>query len=275
MDVGDVMVAVELVGRARRMLAAAESVMVARLEDAEASVKARGERTTAWLGRTQGLPGWKAAETTRVAAALDSTFDRFAGALAAGEIDHSYCAALVRASNERIEDALVDLQDELLARVPGRRFGAWRRELSAVCALLDADGPEPVVERDDKVFLSETLDGLVDLRGTFSGSTAEEVRQLVEAHTDRLVRLARRDARLTPDLGVPSRGVLRARAVLELLRWGSSGGGGGGPETHINLDVEAAPMPAEDTDHTDTDTDTDTAPPKKNKQAAPHRQRRH
>ena len=85
-DVGDVMVAVELVGRARRMLAAAESVMVARLEDAEASVKARGERTTAWLGRTQGLPGWKAAETTRVAAALDSTFDRFAGALAAGEI---------------------------------------------------------------------------------------------------------------------------------------------------------------------------------------------
>jgi hypothetical protein len=255
-DVGDVMVAVELVGRARRMLAAAESVMVARLEDAEASVKARGERTTAWLGRTQGLPGWKAAETTRVAAALDSTFDRFAGALAAGEIDHSYCAALVRASNERIEDALVDLQDELLARVPGRRFGAWRRELSAVCALLDADGPEPVVERDDKVFLSETLDGLVDLRGTFSGSTAEEVRQLVEAHTDRLVRLARRDARLTPDLGVPSRGVLRARAVLELLRWGSSGGGGGGPETHINLDVEAAPMPAEDTD-TDTDTDTD------------------
>lgn len=40
MDVGDVMVAVELVGRARRMLAAAESVMVARLEDAEASVKA-------------------------------------------------------------------------------------------------------------------------------------------------------------------------------------------------------------------------------------------
>lgn len=257
-DVGDVMVAVELVGRARRMLAAAESVMVARLEDAEASVKARGERTTAWLGRTQGLPGWKAAETTRVAAALDSTFDRFAGALAAGEIDHSYCAALVRASNERIEDALVDLQDELLARVPGRRFGAWRRELSAVCALLDADGPEPVVERDDKVFLSETLDGLVDLRGTFSGSTAEEVRQLVEAHTDRLVRRARRDARLTPDLGVPSRGVLRARAVLELLRWGSSGGGGGGPETHINLDVEAAPMPAEDTD-TDTDSaDTDT-----------------
>ncbi|MBK6969740.1 MAG: hypothetical protein IPH29_11685 [Candidatus Microthrix sp.] len=105
--------------------------------------------------------------------------------------------------------------------------------------------------------MSETLDGLVDLRGTFSGSTAEEVRQLVEAHTDRLVRRARRDARLTPDLGVPSRGVLRARAVLELLRWGSSGGGGGGPETHINLDVEALPMPAEDTD-TDTDTDTGT-----------------
>ena len=247
-DVGDVMLAVEAVGRARRLLAAAESQMVARLEDAEASVRARGERTSAWLGRAQGLAGWKAAETTRVAVALDATFGRFAGALGRGEIDHGYCAALVRASNDRIEGALVELQDELLGRVPGRRFETWRRELSAVCALLDADGPEPVVERDDKVFVSETLDGLVDLRGTFSGSTAEEVRQLVEAHTDRLTRRARRDAKLTADLGVPSRGVLRARALLDLLRMGSSGEGSGGPETHINLDVEAVPMPAGDED---------------------------
>ncbi|MEZ5372374.1 MAG: HNH endonuclease signature motif containing protein [Microthrixaceae bacterium] len=149
---------------------------------------------------------------------------------------------MVRASNERIEEALVDLQDELLERVAGRRFGSWRRELGAVCALLDTDGPEPLVERDDQLFLSETLDGLVDLKGTFTGSTAEELRQLVEAHTDRLYRQARRDANLTPDLPVPTRTVLRARALLELLRRGSSGEGGA-PETHLNLDVEAAPVP--------------------------------
>ncbi|MCB1028504.1 MAG: HNH endonuclease, partial [Microthrixaceae bacterium] len=40
----------------------------------------------------------------------------------------------------------------------------------------------------------------------------------------------------------PTRTVLRARALLELLRRGSSGEGGA-PETHLNLDVEAAPVP--------------------------------
>ncbi|MCB1028771.1 MAG: DUF222 domain-containing protein, partial [Microthrixaceae bacterium] len=241
-DPADLMEAVEAIGMARRFLAAAESAMIARLEDLESSTKRRGERTAGWLSRSQGVPGRAAAETTRVAAKLDSTFGKFAAALARGEIDHSYCAALVRASNERIEEALVDLQDELLERVAGRRFGSWRRELGAVCALLDTDGPEPLVERDDQLFLSETLDGLVDLKGTFTGSTAEELRQLVEAHTDRLYRQARRDANLTPDLPVPTRTVLRARALLELLRHGSSGEGGA-PETHLNLDVEAAPVP--------------------------------
>ena len=191
------MVAVEAIGLCRRFLASAEAQMIARLEDTNASLKQLGERTTSWLSRTQEVPGPQAAETTRVAAKLDSTFHRFAAALAAGEIDHSYCAALVRASNDRTETALVDLQDELLGRVTGRRFGSWRRELSAVCALLDTEGPEPAVEHDDKVFLSETLDGLVDLKGTFTGSTAEEIRQLVEAHTDRLYRQARRDTNLT------------------------------------------------------------------------------
>ena len=244
------MVAVEAIGLCRRFLASAEAQMIARLEDTNASLKQLGERTTSWLSRTQEVPGPQAAETTRVAAKLDSTFHRFAAALAAGEIDHSYCAALVRASNDRTETALVDLQDELLGRVTGRRFGSWRRELSAVCALLDTEGPEPAVEHDDKVFLSETLDGLVDLKGTFTGSTAEEIRQLVEAHTDRLYRQARRDTNLTPDLRVPTRAVLRARALLDLLRRGSSEQSTGGPVTHINLDIEAAPIPATNTNTT-------------------------
>ena len=249
-DVADLMVAVEAIGLCRRFLASAEAQMIARLEDTNASLKQLGERTTSWLSRTQEVPGPQAAETTRVAAKLDSTFHRFAAALAAGEIDHSYCAALVRASNDRTETALVDLQDELLGRVTGRRFGSWRRELSAVCALLDTEGPEPAVEHDDKVFLSETLHGLVDLKGTFTGSTAEEIRQLVEAHTDRLYRQARRDANLTPDLRVPTRAVLRARALLDLLRRGSSEQSTGGPVTHINLDIEAAPIPATNTNTT-------------------------
>nr|WP_291818896.1 HNH endonuclease signature motif containing protein [Candidatus Microthrix sp.] len=249
MDVADLMVAVEAIGLCRRFLASAEAQMIARLEDTNASLKQLGERTTSWLSRTQEVPGPQAAETTRVAAKLDSTFHRFAAALAAGEIDHSYCAALVRASNDRTETALVDLQDELLGRVTGRRFGSWRRELSAVCALLDTEGPEPAVEHDDKVFLSETLDGLVDLKGTFTGSTAEEIRQLVEAHTDRLYRQARRDTNLTPDLRVPTRAVLRARALLDLLRRGSSEQSTGGPVTHINLDIEAAPIPATTNTH--------------------------
>ncbi|WP_020378870.1 HNH endonuclease signature motif containing protein [Candidatus Microthrix parvicella] len=249
-DVADLMVAVEAIGLCRRFLASAEAQMIARLEDTNASLNQLGERTTSWLSRTQEVPGPQAAETTRVAAKLDSTFHRFAAALAAGEIDHSYCAALVRASNDRTETALVDLQDELLGRVTGRRFGSWRRELSAVCALLDTEGPEPAVEHDDKVFLSETLDGLVDLKGTFTGSTAEEIRQLVEAHTDRLYRQARRDTNLTPDLRVPTRAVLRARALLDLLRRGSSEQSTGGPVTHINLDIEAAPIPATNTNTT-------------------------
>ncbi|WP_291826149.1 HNH endonuclease signature motif containing protein [Candidatus Microthrix sp.] len=248
-DVADLMVAVEAIGLCRRFLASAEAQMIARLEDTNASLKQLGERTTSWLSRTQEVPGPQAAETTRVAAKLDSTFHRFAAALAAGEIDHSYCAALVRASNDRTETALVDLQDELLGRVTGRRFGSWRRELSAVCALLDTEGPEPAVEHDDKVFLSETLDGLVDLKGTFTGSTAEEIRQLVEAHTDRLYRQARRDTNLTPDLRVPTRAVLRARALLDLLRRGSSEQSTGGPVTHINLDIEAAPIPTNTHQH--------------------------
>ena len=257
-DVADLMVAVEAIGLCRRFLASAEAQMIARLEDTNASLKQLGERTTSWLSRTQEVPGPQAAETTRVAAKLDSTFHRFAAALAAGEIDHSYCAALVRASNDRTETALVDLQDELLGRVTGRRFGSWRRELSAVCALLDTEGPEPAVEHDDKVFLSETLDGLVDLKGTFTGSTAEEIRQLVEAHTDRLYRQARRDTNLTPDLRVPTRAVLRARALLDLLRRGSSEQSTGGPVTHINLDIEAAPIPAT---NTNTNTNTNTTNP--------------
>ncbi|MEZ5371554.1 MAG: HNH endonuclease [Microthrixaceae bacterium] len=221
-----------------RFVDATEARLLAGLDARQGTDSLVGQRTTTWLAQHHGLPGWQAEARVATAESLANHFDRFAEALRRSEIDWSYCRALDAASNDRIVDALVDLQDELLARIPGRRYETWVRELRALCALLDADGPEPEPGERDRVHLSETLDGLVDLRGTFVGSTAEELRQLLETETDRQHRIAQHDREQTPDLPMPTRTVLRARALLAVLRRDAAGDGDA-PETHVNLDVEA------------------------------------
>ncbi|MEZ5381500.1 MAG: DUF222 domain-containing protein [Microthrixaceae bacterium] len=201
----------------QRRLDAAEARLLGELEARDVPDRVHGHRTSGWLAAATGQPAAHTKSRVRTANALRQHFGLFAEALGEGRVGWAYCRALQNASNDRILPGLVELQEYLLSRVPGRRFERWAAELRALCAELDEDGPEPEAGERDSLVISET-GGVTVISGCVHGSEGEELSQAIEAETERLYRRAQADAKACPDLVVPGWMTLRAKALLELIR---------------------------------------------------------
>ncbi|MEZ5383683.1 MAG: DUF222 domain-containing protein [Microthrixaceae bacterium] len=201
----------------QRRLDAAEAHLLGELEARDVPDRVHGHRTSGWLAAATGLPAAHTKSRVRTANALRQHFGLFAEALGEGRVGWAYCRALQNASNDRILPGLVELQEYLLSRVPGRRFERWAAELRALCAELDEDGPEPDAGERDSLVISET-GGVTVISGCVHGSEGEELSQAIEVETERLYRRAQADAKACPDLVVPGWMTLRAKALLELIR---------------------------------------------------------
>ena len=202
---------------AQRRLDAAQAHVLGELEARGLPDRVHGHRTSSWLAADTSQPVGRVKARVATANALRQHFELFDEAFSAGRIDWAYCRALQHASNVRILPGLVELQEYLLSRVPGRRYERWAAELRAICAELDQDGPEPEDGERDSLVISET-GGVTVITGCLHGSEGEELSQAIEAETERLFRRAQADAKECPDLVVPGWMALRAKALLELIR---------------------------------------------------------
>ena len=201
-----------------------------RLDSAKATVLGSMDRS----GVTEASTGlaakrWKAHRTRaneatvgrelRIARMLER-FGEMAEALRSGVVSGDHLLALAAVCNERIADALVEHEHRIVrvARMyPFRRFVRFLRRLAAT---LDEDGPQPDCGDRDTAAMARDFEGHLHLRLELSGHNAVEAERIINAELHRQRRLADAEQR-EAGIPVPDASVLRARAVMELLRRGA------------------------------------------------------
>ncbi|MCZ7631817.1 MAG: HNH endonuclease [Microthrixaceae bacterium] len=100
------------------------------------------------------------------------------------------------------------------------RFSVFVTHLRQVAAMLDTDGAEPDCGDRDSAAMGRDLEGHLHLKLELTGHNAVEIEAIINAETDRQYRAAVREHDTT-GLAVPAMGVLRARAIVELIRRGA------------------------------------------------------
>ncbi|MFV0315423.1 MAG: DUF222 domain-containing protein [Microthrixaceae bacterium] len=215
-DLMDAVLAIEALSR---RLDATKATLIGRLDASGATVKEAGLPTKQWkANRTHGAPGVVGREL-RVARTL-RRFDSFAAALREGRIGTEHVLALANACNVRIEPALVELQDELAKFASQHRFTVFQRHLRNLVALLDADGPEPDCGDRDTAQMAADGAGNLLLSLELSGHNAIVAERIIRDETNRQYRAAVREQEAC-GVDIPTMAVLRARAILEVLRRGA------------------------------------------------------
>jgi hypothetical protein len=138
-------------------------------------------------------------------------------ALTAGRYGVDHATVLLGVANDRIAADLDAKASDLADLAQRTRFEPWARRVRDFADLLDADGTEPADPPDDELHI-DRLHDTTHLAGTFHGVTGHRVEHILDDATDRMWRQAQRDADTTNRApAVPSRAVLRARALTELL----------------------------------------------------------
>jgi hypothetical protein len=206
----------------RHRIDARQAQLLAQLDAREVNDIRHGLQTATWLSReAHHSLGWSR-RRVRVSRTLVEHFPQFLAALESGEISWEHCTTLVKTSNPRIVEDLSDLQDQLLDLARGATHARFRRDLHAIAALLDTDGPQPRDRFDrNRLHLAATAMGIV-FDGELTDEHAVLVRAALESETDRIFHRYRSDHELDPTLDIPPRSTLRALALVSLCRRGQA-----------------------------------------------------
>lgn len=202
------------------LMAAAKAHLVAKLDARAITLVEDGLSTATWLARETGISGTSARAQVKVANKLVS-LALVDEAFVAGLLSWDHVRVIVdAASNPRVGDQIADLQAELIEMASGTVFEHWRQQVNALVQLLDVDGPEPDDLNRNRFSINKTLDGLFHLEGELTEGYGLSVYEAIEAIADEMFREAKTDRELGSDLEIPKRGVLRAKALVELCRRG-------------------------------------------------------
>ena len=205
----------------RRCLDAEEAVLLAELEADGTCDVVHGLSTARWWAREHGVPDRECRRRVRVATKVVTHFDLVLAAVGDGRISWAHAQVISDFANPRILSLLVGLQTELIGLADTMLFAQWEQQVRAIVARFDVDGGHnPGSDRTSSLKLSATIDGLHQLNGWFTGDHAVPLHTAVEHIADELFRQAVRDHHTSPELAVPSRGELRALALVELCRRG-------------------------------------------------------
>ena len=218
---------------------AAQAHVLAELDVRGTTDRDHGMKTTSWVARESGAARAPLTARLRVGRSLRHHFDRIDDALCDGRLGFDHAKALCDADNPRITDVLAAAQDEIIALAQTSTFPQWKCDVIALAEHADADGPEPDPYAGNEFHISKTLDGRCDLCGSLDAARGQAVRTAIEAKADELFRQFTDDHDLTPDLEVPTRKVLRALALDELIRTavGAEPGSGSLPRAEVTLVV--------------------------------------
>jgi hypothetical protein len=205
---------------ARRALDAATAHVVAELDSRGTTDRAEGLTTRHWLGWHHGLPRNEAASRVRIGAFLrhHHTID---AALADGRLSVDHARLLARLTTPRVAAVVAAIQEQLIDLAAGVRYETWAREVRALLDLADTDGGHDPRPEENRLTLSDGLDGTLHLHADLTGHWALDARAALDAEADRLFHAHCRDAATTGgELPVPPRHVLLAMAFVELCRRG-------------------------------------------------------
>ncbi|MFZ4519325.1 MAG: DUF222 domain-containing protein [Microthrixaceae bacterium] len=230
---------------ARRMLDLAASALVGELHARGSTDKEEGLRTAPWLGWHLNLPRGECSARVRVGSFVRH-HEVLREALRRGRVSFDHVALLARLATPRVAEVVHAVQAELVELAQGVRFETWAREVRALLDLADADGAHDPRPEDNRLSLTEGLDGTVHVQADLVAEWALEARAALEAEADRLFHAFRSDARATGgELAVPPRQVLLAMAFVELCRAGRAAGRaerpGATPVADVTLVVSTPP----------------------------------
>jgi hypothetical protein len=249
-DLFDAAVALE---RADSLLAAARAHVLAELDARSATEREFGLGTAAWVAREAGGSAGSLRGMVLLGRRLRSPLAQVDDALVAGVVSVHHARVLAAGCNPRIAEAFAGVQGELIDAAEGTVFDQWRLHVRRVAELLDQDGPhDPNAERArNRLRLSDGLDGLGHLDGSFTAEQWLGLKQAVEDRANELFRRYQADHQVCPDSTVPTRATLRALALAELVRDGLGVDieSTAGPRTEITL------IARRNDDGTDTVTD--------------------
>lgn len=244
-----------------KLISLAQTAQAHRLAELDArgtTDRVHGMRTTSWVAAASGCARGPITGRLRVGRSLRNHFDRIDDAVGDGRLNFDHAKTLSDVDNPRITDILAASQDEIISLAEASTFPQWKRDVIALAEHADIDGREPDPYEGNEVHLAKTLDGSTDLTGTFDAANGLFVRTALNAKIDELLKRFRQDHEQSPDIEIPARKVLRALALVELLRVarGAEPGSGSGPRAEVTLvvhddetcDAEGAPLPRAATD---------------------------
>jgi hypothetical protein len=242
--------------QARSLVEVASAHVLAELDSRGACDTTFGMRTAPWVASKAGTAVPPVRRRLRVGRALRRHFGVVDDAVVDGSLSFDHAASLADATNERVADVIAGAQPEIIALAQGSTFQQWKFDIAALVEHADADGAapdDPADTADGTLTTATTLDGRTHLRGELGAAAGLAVRTALDAKTDELFRRLSRDHKLTPDLPVPDRATLRARALVELLQiaTGAEPGSGSVPRAEVTLvlhdhevtDVDGGPVP--------------------------------
>ena len=205
---------------ARRHLDAAALHALAELDVRGVTDAQEGLVTGSWLANEAQLPTGTSKARVKLALKLRVSLPEVDQALSAGRISVEHARALADAANPRILDDFALLVGNLIDAAGRLGFDRWKREVTALADLLDADGGHRPGDdiTDNTLRIRRGLDDVLHADGQFTADLALTVEGALNAKADELFHRYRNDQELTPDLRMPPRTTLLALAMAELLR---------------------------------------------------------
>ena len=225
--VGSVSVVDELdrlieIERETRRLDASRARILAQLEADRTCDLEHGMRTGAWWAREAGLKHAECQRTTKISVQLAGRFTVLLDAVETGTISWAHARFICNASNDRITDAIVELQGAFIELAGHMTFPAWEHEVRAIIDNLDRDGGhDPDRERSSRAHLSPTFGGSV-LKGWFTDDLSVPMNEAIEDKTDQLFHKYTANRDVCSELAIPTRAELRALAIAELVALGAA-----------------------------------------------------
>lgn len=206
---------------ARRVLDAASARVLAELDTRGTTDHDRGLRTATWLAATARLAPSVARARVRLATELRARLPEVVDAWTDGVLGEQHARLLANAAgNPRIVEVFTPMVPDIIDDARTMAFDVWRAKLTALVALLDADGPAPAdPTSDNHLSWGRGLDGRWQLRGEFDAVTGAAIREALDERAERLFRARHRDEQLAEaDLPTPSHRRLLAQALHDMAR---------------------------------------------------------
>ncbi|MEZ5252670.1 MAG: DUF222 domain-containing protein [Microthrixaceae bacterium] len=186
-----------------------------------------GLSTKAWVSKTARCSGVTAARRVSVARAVRRRYrPEVLDRLRSGVVGFDHLVVIGRWSNPRIEPTWSDNAGPMLDLAEHLTFAKWEKVIAALARLVDTDGTEPAPPAEESWLDLRDIhgpDGVigVEIVGEFFGDYAEVVRQAINDATNRHRKAVRNDAEQFDRSPSTSESQLRAKALMDLCRFGT------------------------------------------------------